>query len=122
MARVRNFKTLVFDIDGTICPQCDGDYENLEPYTDAVSKINKLYSEGHTIIFETARFMDRCKNNPIEAYKQGYEFTLNQLKDWGIKFHELWMGKPRADYYIDDKGVFFKNNWEEIYKEITSKY
>jgi len=24
---------------------------------------------------------------------------------WGCKFHELHMGKPSGDYYIDDKGI-----------------
>ena len=36
-----------------------------------------------------------------------------QLKDWGCKYHELIMGKPHADYFIDDKAwpdkVFFND-------------
>jgi hypothetical protein len=39
------------------------------------------------------------------AYQEFYNLTYNQLKSWGCKFHELHMGKPAADYYIDDKGV-----------------
>ena len=26
--------------------------------------------------------------------------------------------KPRAEYYIDDKGIKFDNNWDEILKEV----
>jgi len=34
-----------------------------------------------------------------------YDITLQQLNDWGCKFHQLMLGKPSADYYIDDKAV-----------------
>ena len=104
-------KTFIFDIDGTICPQCNGEYGKLKPYKDAIKIINKLYNQGNKIIFYTSRFMGRNDNNIIETYKQGYDFTLKQLKDWGFKFHELHMGKPRGDIIVDDKNIFFRKSW-----------
>ncbi len=115
-------KILVFDVDGLICPQLVGegvDYSSLAPYPEAVEAINKLYDEGYKIIFHTSRFMSRCNNNIVEANKQGYDFTLKQLKNWGFKFHELHMGKPKADKYIDDKGAFHQQDWKKIYEECT---
>ena len=38
-----------------------------------------------------------------------YNFTLEQLKTWGCKFHELQLGKPNADFFIDDKGISDKD-------------
>ncbi len=108
---MRNPKTFIFDIDGTICPTCNGDYQNLKPYKEAIKVINKLYNEGNKIIFYTARFMGKNGNNVIESYKQGYNFTLKQLKGWGFKFHELYMGKPNGDILVDDKSIFFKKSW-----------
>ena len=105
-------KTLLFDIDGIICPQCDGDYENLIPYRDAIETINKLYYKCHKIIFYTSRFMGRNNNDIIKVYKEGYIFTLNQLNSWGLKFHELYMGKPKCDLFIDDKSLSFTNEWK----------
>ena len=32
---------------------------------------------------------------------------------------EITYFKPRAEYYIDDKGISFKNNWKEILKQIS---
>lgn len=99
----------VIDIDGTICdkPQCrsDLDYETSIPKLDRIEKINKLYDNGHTIIYLTARGMGRYKNSRTMAHNEFYEFTFNQLKTWGCKFHELYMGKPSGDFYIDDKGI-----------------
>jgi len=42
-----------------------------------------------------------------------FDLTEKQLKDWGCKYHELILGKPHADFFIDDKGIqcddFFKD-------------
>ena len=34
-----------------------------------------------------------------------FNFTDNQLKGWGCKYQELRLGKPNADYYVDDRAV-----------------
>tara|TARA_B100001093_G_scaffold519839_1_gene610843 strand:+ start:2373 stop:2672 length:300 start_codon:yes stop_codon:yes gene_type:complete len=95
-----------FDIDGTICTQVDdGEYKNAEPIKNRIKKINKLYDEGNKIIFLTARgFVTKIN---------WYELTASQLEKWGVQYHELYLTKPHADIYIDDKGLkdseFFLN-------------
>ena len=49
--------TYVFDIDGTICNNTEGDYERAEPIQARIEKINALYESGNEIIFLTARSM-----------------------------------------------------------------
>ena len=107
----------VFDIDGTICNKPedmwhDGDYSHSIPKKDRIEKINNLYDEGHTIIYLTARGMGRYNNSRTLATHYFRELTLNQLNEWGCKFHELHLGKPAGDFYIEDRGVnandFFK--------------
>ena len=114
METTDNFKTYVFDIDNTICYSRGGNYELSEPYKDRISIVNKLYEEGNTIIFHTARGMGRHKNNINLAYHDFYELTKKQLSDWGVKYHQLFLGKPSGDIYIDDKGMkdndFFKRD------------
>ena len=44
-----------FDIDGTICTNTDGDYEQAVPFKEVIKKINSLYDMGYKIIFFTAR-------------------------------------------------------------------
>ena len=96
----------VFDIDETICGKVEnGEYENAEPWPSRIAIVNKLYDEGHTIVFQTARGMGRHKNNPALAIRDFYSITQNQLRRWGVKYHHLFLGKPMGDFYVDDKGV-----------------
>tara|TARA_R100000008_G_scaffold21543_1_gene11352 strand:+ start:30219 stop:30551 length:333 start_codon:yes stop_codon:yes gene_type:complete len=109
--------TYVFDIDGTICAKlCELEgqsYEDAVPFLNRIEKVNKLYEEGHKIIYMTARGMGRNDNNAAYANQQFYELTSKQLSSWGAKYHHLFLGKPAADFYIDDKGI----NCEEFFTD-----
>ena len=88
--------TYCFDIDGTICSK-DVEYEDAKAYPSVVAKINSLYDEGHTIILYTAR-----------GSKTGLdwtELTNQQVKKWGVKCHEVKLGKPFYDLIIDDRAI-----------------
>ena len=37
--------------------------------------------------------------------------TLEQLKGWGLNYHELIFGKPSYDCFIDDKAFNYSENW-----------
>jgi capsule biosynthesis phosphatase len=95
----------VFDIDGTICETVESNYSESVPNQKRIKKINDLYEQGHTIIFHTARGMGRNHNIALIAEQQFYELTEEQLNTWGVKYHELYLGKPSGDVYIDDKGI-----------------
>ena len=105
--------TYVFDIDGTICVTSGSDYKSSIPIQNRIDTVNRLYDEGHTIFFLTARGMGRSNNSPQEAYTALEDFTRKQLENWGIKHHGLFLGKPAGDIYVDDKGCkdedFFAN-------------
>ena len=91
------------DIDDTICYYekedniSQKDYSNANPYMKRINKINKLYDEGNQIIYWTAR--------GTVTQELWFTITYNQLKTWGCKFHELRMGKPAYDLFIDDKNI-----------------
>ena len=90
------------DIDDTICfynkeSQANKNYTQALPYTERISKINKLYDDGHIITYWTARGTVTQIN--------WFDTTYNQLKKWNCKFHELRMGKPAYDLFIDDKNI-----------------
>lgn len=89
------------DIDQTICvtPQIDGKhrYDMSVPIPWRIEEINKLYDQGHTIKYWTARGSG--------SGLDWTELTQKQLNDWGCKFHEVKLGKPSYDVWIDDKAL-----------------
>ena len=96
--------TIYVDIDETIFMTQNMDYENSQPFLERIRKINKLYDEGHTIVYWTARGSG--------SGKDWSEVTKEQFKRYGVKHHTLKFGKPVYDLFIDDKNinseVFFK--------------
>lgn len=91
-----------FDIDGTICTNTNGHYENAKPFQDMLKRVNRLYDLGHEIIFMTAR---GCVSNIDYT-----DFTKRQLQEWGFKYHRLITNqKPHADLFIDDRAENVKH-------------
>ena len=89
------------DIDHTICNTTGTDYAGSKPMPDRIEKINKLYDEGDTIVYWTAR-------GSVTGIDHS-ELTKKQFKEWGVKYHELKFGKPPYDLFIDDKNINSEN-------------
>lgn len=90
-------KTYMIDIDGTIFNTIDKNYPESTPIPERIEYFNKLYDEGHVIKYWTARGSGSGNN--------WYDLTLQQLNNFGVKFHEFNVGKPSYDIWIDDKAV-----------------
>lgn len=99
-------KTYIFDLDGTICTNTNGEYQSAKPFIERIKYINRLFDIGNKIIIHTARGMGTFNGNAELANKEYYEFTKTQLENWGLKYNNLILGKPSGDYYIDDKGCW----------------
>jgi CMP-N,N'-diacetyllegionaminic acid synthase len=106
--------TICFDLDGVLCSLTGGDYENARPNIEGIAVVNELHAQGVRIIIHTARFMGRTGGNSDEARRLGLDLTQRQLAEWGVRFHELHMGKPSYDVVVDDRSVFFESDWERI--------
>ncbi|MEY4573858.1 MAG: Synechococcus phage Bellamy [Bacteroidota bacterium] len=89
------------DIDNTICVTEGTDYNDVKPMFERIEKINKLYDEGNTIVYWTAR-------GSVTGFDHS-ELTKKQFKEWGVKYHELKFGKPPYDLFIDDKNINSEN-------------
>jgi hypothetical protein len=95
----------VFDLDGTLCTLTDGNYEMAKPREARIVKVNELADAGHHITIFTARGMGRYNNVAPLAIAKYIGITKAQLATWEVKYHELILGKPSGDIYIDDKGM-----------------
>ena len=105
-------KKLCFDLDGVICTTKNSDYKKSKPKKKVIELINKLYISNHIMIF-TSRYMGRSKEKVSLAKKSGYNFTKQQLINWGLKFHKLMMGKPSYDVIVDDKAINYSLSWKK---------
>jgi len=80
-------KIYAIDLDGTLAKAG-------LPVIHTVAAVNRLYEEkGNMIIIHTSR------NETIR------ERTVDYLKQLGVNYHLLVMGKLRADVYVDDRAM-----------------
>lgn len=100
---------IIIDMDGTICTEEKTFSRSMAvPLDNAVESINQLYEEGHIIIIYSARtWME-------------YEMTVNWLLKYGVKYHQLILGKPVGDVWIDDRAITC-NGWESVNQRLKDK-
>ena len=99
------------DVDNTITETSGMDYQNAKPIYEKIEIINKLFDQGHTITYWTARGSVSGINF--------YELTKSQLDNWGAKYHNFMVGKPAFDILIDDKTI--NNINENLIKWVTKE-
>jgi CMP-N,N'-diacetyllegionaminic acid synthase len=91
-------KTFVVDIDGVVAQLSpDNDYNLSEPNQTVIDAVNRLFEAGHHITLFTAR-----------GSMTGIDWTAvttDQMQRWGVKHHELRLGKPAANFYVDDRNL-----------------
>lgn len=99
-------KTIVIDMDGTICEEC-GTFDKYcaQPKIGVIQSINHLYEEGNIIIIYTARAWPMFK------------MTKDWLEKYGVSYHTLICGKPQADYFIDDRSFTSINQFMNYKKD-----
>jgi capsule biosynthesis phosphatase len=109
-------KTLVVDFDDTLAYTLNRDWQNAEPNTALIEKLNGLFDQGWTINILTARGNISCKTRQEadEKYRPQIE---KWLEDNHVKYSSLSFEKPLAVYYIDDKGITpedFLDNFQRV--------
>ena len=118
-------KTIAFDLDDVLCYRPNqfeelgpSKYSYCVPNDEMIKLANSLYDEGHKIVIYTARGMSQFNGNVTEIYSQLYTRTLIHLDQWGLKYHQLVMGKIHYDVLIDDKAL----NSANIAKETITEF
>lgn len=102
--------SIIFDIDGTICPikKKNESYLDLIPYAEMIDKIKSLKKQGYKIVLFTSRNM-RTYNGDINLILKNTKPILEQwLQKWNIEYDEIIFGKPWPGpdgLYVDDRAV-----------------
>lgn len=80
------------------------------PMPEAVEYLERLRGAGHHMIIHTLWASTPAGREAVERW----------LQYWRIYPHPVTNIKPRADFYVDDKGVQF-TTWADTYKELTRR-
>ena len=96
-------RTYCFDIDGTLCNNTEGKYAEAKPFVDRIAVVNRLFDDGNQVLLLTAR----GATTGIDWRK----LTEKQMLQWGVRYHKLYLTKPNAHIYIDDK-AFNSETWD----------
>jgi hypothetical protein len=115
LQKEENENQIAIDFDGVIHKNSKGFYDGTvydEPIEGAIESIINIYNMGYKIVIFTAKVK---ADRPLVNGKTGQELVWNWLKKYNIDGYikEVTSEKPRALYYIDDRGIRFEN-WNKI--------
>jgi len=115
--------SLVFDIDGTLCPikKKEEKYEDLVPYPEMVEKLRECRAQGAKIILYTSRNMNSFGGNIGLINKNTAPVLFRWLEKWDIPYDEIVFGKlwpGHKGFYVDDRSIrpteFLSHTPEEL--------
>jgi hypothetical protein len=103
-------KIIAFDLDDVLCHRETketgiGKYHACKPIPEMIKIVNECYDKGLIVKIFTARGMCTLNGNTSQIYSHLFTLTTDQLDRWGVKYHQLIMGKAQYDLLVDDKAV-----------------
>lgn len=104
-------RTIVIDIDDTICiPNHDEKdsykkYGEAEPIPHIVDAIRTAKRKGYKIVLLTARRMVTHNGDVNKIIEDIGEITTQWLDKHDVPYDEIQYGKPYGVWYVDDKSL-----------------
>lgn len=117
--------TLIFDVDGTLCPLKEEgqEYIDLAPDKEMVEKLKEYKDNGAKIVLFSSRNMKTYDGNLGLINANTAIVMRDWLEKWDIPYDEIYFGKPWPGHrglYIDDRAVrpneFLENSFEALEK------
>lgn len=83
---------------------------NGKPVEGAKEAIKSLRDKGWLVLVHSTR----C------SYSGGTIAIVEYLNEYNIRVDGVCTNKPPADIYVDDRGIQFNGNWEELMHSIEN--
>lgn len=115
-------KTLVLDLDDTICFTNNSDYKNSTPNLPLIEKIRQYKERGFSITISTSRNMRTYKGSIGKINANTLPVIIEWLSKNDVPYDELIVGKPWCGFegfYVDDKAIRPNEFIELSYEDIT---
>jgi capsule biosynthesis phosphatase len=122
---IRREKSIVLDVDGTICPiRKEGEnYSDLKPYPQILKRMREYKAEGFYIILFSSRNMNTYDGNVGLITANTAKKLLEWLDRNDVPYDELHLGKPwpgHGGFYVDDRAIrpkeFLSMSYEQVLK------
>ena len=135
-----------FDLKDNFCPydfwRSKNLYDNIKPYDDAITYINRLIDDGYDVIFVSQIKGDhlKSKTNMLKKYfpnAKGYIYTKEKhfvhtdvmIDDRNKVMNKLQFGTgilfeteyTQCEDLLSDRVMLKTGSWEEIYKIISGR-
>lgn len=117
-------KSIVFDLDDTICypnHTATNTYEKYvlaKPNNDIIDHMKTLKSLGYHITISSARRMLTHNGNIDKIIDDVGEITVNWLDTHKVPYDEIQFGKPYSStWYVDDKAINLNQFYEWMKNE-----
>jgi len=116
-------RVLAVDLDGTILTSKRTPM-GIEEFGKGERKVREcllfLQKHGFDILVHTTRVNHRLHDKAPPVLRMNIVDALSVNR---IPFDSVWCGsgKPLAEFYVDDRGVFYAGDWEDTMKEILAR-
>lgn len=107
-------KTLVIDLDDTICfpnhefKDTERKYGEAKPNEEFISKMVEIH-DTFLIVINSARRMLTHNGDLDKIEDDVRDITERWLEKYEVPYDELRFGKPYGEYYIDDKALSIRD-------------
>ena len=101
-------KRLIMDLDNTISFATAGKYEEAEPNSDVIERMQEYSTKGFDIVISTARNMRTYSGNIGKIQVHTVPVIVEWLERHKVPYDELLIGKPWCGsdgFYVDDKAI-----------------
>ena len=115
---------IIVDFDGTIC---GFKFPDVGPPEPGVRKaLQQLKDDGFEIVVHSCRTGTywngkNDSNNRLHHIAVITNFLVEHKIPYDALLFDKSMDKPIADFYIDDKGVSYRGNWDTVISEIRNR-
>lgn len=106
-------KVVLIDFDDTIAP-FGYMFSFPEPFEGIVEFTKLLKSRGYSIGIFTSRLSPTWLASAGLTGEEQREYITNYCNMYGILFDFMGAEKVPCEAYIDDKAIYFNNNWAEL--------
>jgi histidinol phosphatase-like enzyme len=106
-------KSISIDVDDVILKyhEWEGIHNFREPVEGVKEALAELQKMGYYVIILTTRVNEQV--NPGYSEDELVDILTKALDKAGIPWDEISIGKPLADFYVDDRSIKFES-WSQI--------